>query len=120
MVSHDVLHHFDGSYLRRVRAQVVVAPILLYLIWQGMRLSVARRPEPELDGASGVNACGAACSVGARRGLTPSITLTVWLRALQYFKPPLHARRRRQHRAGGGLSGRVARRGGHGRYPAAR
>ncbi|KAA0110965.1 metal-dependent hydrolase [Mycolicibacterium sp. P9-22] len=85
MVSHDVLHHFDGSYLRRVRAQAVVAPILLYLIWQGMRYLL--RVDPNLDWtARRRKHVWRNLFRSARKGLTPSITLLV-LRALQYFKP---------------------------------
>lgn len=85
MVSHDVLHHFDGSYLRRVRAQAVVAPILLYLIWQGMRYLL--RVDPNMDWtARRRRHVWRNLFRSARKGLTPSITLLV-LRALQYFKP---------------------------------
>lgn len=85
MVSHDVLHHFDGSYLRRARAQAAVAPMLLYLIWQGVRFLL--RVDPNLDWSPRKRKyVWRNLFRSARKGLTPPMTLLV-LRALQYFKP---------------------------------
>ena len=85
MVSHDVLHYFDGSYLRRARAQLVVAPVLLYLIWQGMRFLL--RVDPNLDwSARRRKNVWRNLFRSSRRGLTPRVSL-ITLRALQYFKP---------------------------------
>jgi len=85
MVSHDVLHHFDGGYLRRARAQLVVAPVLLYLIWQGIRFLL--RTDPNLDWSQRKRKqVWRNLFRSARKGLTPSFVLIV-IRALQYFKP---------------------------------
>ena len=85
MVSHDLLHHFDGGYVRRARAQLVVAPILLYLIWQGMRFLL--RVDPNLDwSARRRKRVWRNLFRSGRKGLTPRFGLIV-LRAVQYFRP---------------------------------
>ncbi|WP_395308912.1 metal-dependent hydrolase [Mycobacterium sp. AMU20-3851] len=85
MVSHDLLHHFDGSYLRRARAQVVVGPVLLYLIWQGIRFLL--RVDPNVNWSPRRRKrVWRSLFRSAHAGLTPSFTLIVW-RVLQYFRP---------------------------------
>ncbi|MGU3498271.1 metal-dependent hydrolase [Mycobacterium sp. C31M] len=85
MVSHNVLHHFDGSYRRRARAQLVVAPILLYLIWQGMRFLL--RVDPNLNWSPRRRKhVWRNLFRSGHKGLTPRFLLIV-LRAMQYFKP---------------------------------
>lgn len=88
MVSHDVLHYFDGSYVRRARAQVVVAPVLLYLIWQGIRYLMRVDPNVTMSRRQR-KAVWRNLFRSARRGVTPPIRHLV-LRALQYFSPWYH------------------------------
>lgn len=64
---------------------MVVGPVLLYLIWQGIRFLL--RVDPNLNWSQRKRKhVWRSLFRSARKGLTPSFVLIVW-RALQYFRP---------------------------------
>lgn len=88
MVSHDVLRYFDRSYLRRIWAQAVAGPMLLYLLWQATRYLM--RVDPNLTASRRKRkAIWRGLVRSGRRGVTPSVAHTAW-RGLQYFSPRYH------------------------------
>ena len=88
MVSHDVLRYFDSGYLRRVRAQAVLGPTLLFLLWQCTRYLMKQDPELTLS-ARERKIIWRRVFASGRRGVLP----TVWQivrRMAQYFSPRFH------------------------------
>ncbi|MDN5858622.1 MAG: metal-dependent hydrolase [Pseudonocardia sp.] len=81
-VAHDLYMHLDGSYVRRVRMLVTVAPMLVRLWAEGVSFLLATDPQPSR--ARWVDLLRA-----ARKGLCPGIVSTAWSLAT-YLRPGYH------------------------------
>ncbi|MCZ7417306.1 MULTISPECIES: metal-dependent hydrolase [unclassified Streptomyces] len=84
-VAYDLLCHLDPSYVRRGRAMVISATVLLKLWVRGTRFLMAA--DPELHPAAGPTWRGYAQA--ARRGLLPDLRKGAHS-VVRYFKPGYH------------------------------
>ncbi|MGH3772787.1 MAG: metal-dependent hydrolase [Pseudonocardiaceae bacterium] len=87
-VAFDLFTHLDGRYLRRVRAMLITAPIMLWLWVRGVVFLM--RIDPELGGR--VTPRWRHYFRASRRGLLPSARRLLW-QTLNYARPSYHPSR---------------------------
>lgn len=86
MVAHETLRHFDHSYLRRARTQLIASAVLIFLFWRGTRYLMAADPELAEVPPARRKVFFRAFFAATRRGVLPSLPHLVW-RMGQYFAP---------------------------------
>ncbi|MGQ0718041.1 MAG: metal-dependent hydrolase [Pseudonocardiales bacterium] len=84
-VAFDLFTHVDGRYLRRVRAMLITAPIMLWLWVRGVAFLM--RIDPELGGR--VKPRWRHYFRASRRRLLPSARQLIW-QSLNYTRPSYH------------------------------
>ncbi|HEV7450143.1 MAG TPA: metal-dependent hydrolase [Pseudonocardiaceae bacterium] len=84
-VAFDLFTHLDGRYLRRVRAMLITAPIMLWLWVRGVAFLM--RIDPELGGR--VKPRWRHYFRASRRRLLPSAHQLIW-QTLNYARPSYH------------------------------
>lgn len=84
-VAFDLFTHLDGRYLRRVRAMLITAPIMLWLWVRGVVFLM--RIDPELGGR--VTPRWRHYFRASRRRLLPSARQLIW-QSLNYARPSYH------------------------------
>jgi predicted metal-dependent hydrolase len=84
-VAFDLFTHLDGRYLRRVRAMLITAPIMVWLWVRGVVFLM--RIDPELGGR--IKPRWRHYLRASRRGLLPSARQLIW-QTLGYARPSYH------------------------------